>query len=37
MIQGHDFLPAVDILKNWLEDYQRDLGRSNPLAQSAAK
>lgn len=37
MIQGHDFIPAVDILKSWLEEYQRDLGRSNPSAQSAAK
>ena len=27
MILGHDFLPAVDILKGWLEEYQRDLGR----------
>ena len=25
MIQGHDFLSAVDILKGWLEDYQHDL------------
>ena len=36
MIQGHEFLTAVDILKNWLEEYRRDLGRSNPLAQPAA-
>lgn len=27
MTQGHDFLPAVDILKGWLEDYLRDRGR----------
>ena len=37
MIQGHEFLPAVDILKNWLEEYRRDLGRSNSSAQSAAQ
>jgi DNA primase len=36
MIQGHDFLPAVEILKNWLEEYQRDLGRSNAQAQTTA-
>lgn len=35
MIQGHDFLPAVDMLKGWLDDYQRDLGRRHPPAQSA--
>lgn len=27
MTQGHDFLPAVDILQGWLADYRRDLGR----------
>jgi len=27
MTQGHDILPAVDILNNWLECYQRDLGQ----------
>lgn len=26
MTQGHDFLPAVDILKTWLEDYRVNLG-----------
>ncbi len=26
MVLGHDFLPAVDILKNWLQEYQRDHG-----------
>jgi DNA primase len=36
MIQGHDFLPAVDILKLWLAEYQRDLGRSNAAAQPVA-
>jgi DNA primase len=35
--QGHDFIPAVNILKNWLEEYGRDLGRSSLSAQSAAK
>ena len=37
MIQGHDFLPAVDILKNWLVQYQRDLGRSTPSEQTASE
>ncbi len=37
MIQGHEFLSAVDILKNWLGEYRRDLGYSNPPPQSAAK
>jgi DNA primase len=32
MIQGHDFLPAVDILKHWLFEYQQDLGRRKPSA-----
>ncbi len=36
MIHGHDFIAAVEILKNWLEQYQRDLGRSSPPAQSPA-
>jgi hypothetical protein len=36
MLQGHDFLPAVDILKSWLEEYRRDLGRSNAPVDSNA-
>ncbi|WP_153559307.1 hypothetical protein [Roseimaritima sediminicola] len=32
LTQGHDFLPAVEILRGWLEDYQRELGRVNPSA-----
>jgi DNA primase len=36
LIQGHEFLSAVDILRNWLEQYRRDLGRTEPQAQSAA-
>jgi hypothetical protein len=34
MLQGHDFLPAVDILKSWLEEYRRDLGRGNAPVDS---
>ena len=34
MVQGHEFLPAVDILKNWLDQYLRDLGRPRPAVQS---
>lgn len=33
-ILGSDFLPAVDILKNWLKQYLRDLGRQNREGQS---
>jgi hypothetical protein len=33
IIQGHEFLTAVDIPNNWLEEYRRDLGRRNPLTQ----
>lgn len=32
IVLGHDFLPAVDILKNWLQEYRRDLGRQKPSA-----
>ncbi len=37
IIQGHDFVPAVEILKGWLEEYRRDLRRSKPAAQSVAQ
>lgn len=37
LIQGHDFKPAVCILEKWLVQYRRDLGRSTPTEQSAAK
>lgn len=33
MLQGHDFPSAVQILRNWLEQYRRDLGRSNARSQ----
>lgn len=36
MLQGHDFLPAVTILKGWLEQYRRDLGQSSPLVDSSS-
>ena len=36
IIQGHDFVPAVEILKGWLEKYRGDLRRSSPPAQSVA-
>ena len=36
MIQGHEFVVAVDILKNWLEEHLRDLGRPSPTVQSVA-
>ena len=35
VLLGHDFIPAVGILENWLIQYQRDLGdRSNHPSQS---
>jgi DNA primase len=33
---GYDFKTAVDILKEWLEDHQHDLGCSNIQKQIAA-
>ncbi len=36
IIQGCDFVVAVDILKNWLGQHQRDLGRSSSAAQTSA-
>ena len=36
MVQGQEFLPAVDILKNWLDQYLLDLVRPNPAVQSVA-
>jgi hypothetical protein len=32
MTQGHDFVPAVSILRNWLEQYGRDRGCAEPPA-----
>jgi DNA primase len=38
LLCGHDFLPAVTILKGWLEQYQRDLGQSElPVASSSSQ
>jgi hypothetical protein len=34
LLQGHDFLPAVDILANWLREYRRDQGRTKSEAES---
>jgi hypothetical protein len=34
VLQGHDFLPAVDILANWLREYRRDQGRTKSEAES---
>lgn len=36
MLQGHDFLSAVTILKGWLEQYRRDLGQSSPSVDSSS-
>ncbi|MEZ6092551.1 MAG: hypothetical protein R3C05_31990 [Pirellulaceae bacterium] len=33
---GHDFLPAVTILKGWLDQYRRDLGRVESIPSSSA-
>ena len=37
MRQGHDFIPAVEILESWLEQYQHDFRRSTASEPSAAK
>jgi len=34
MLEGHDFLPAVTILKGWLQQYRHDLGRPEPSVTS---
>jgi DNA primase len=36
LIQGYDFLPAVQILAGWLEQYRSDLPRSAPASRSEA-
>ena len=36
MTLGHEFVVAVGILENWLEEYLRDLGRPSPVVQSLA-
>ena len=30
MTQGYDFVPAVEILEQWLRQYQKDRGRMKP-------
>jgi hypothetical protein len=35
LLQGHDFLLAVDILANWLREYQRDQGRTKSGVESS--
>ncbi len=37
ILQGHDFVPAVEILKGWLEEYRRDLPHSSPSRQVVAQ
>lgn len=34
LIQGYDFLPAVQILSGWLQQYRSDLPPSAPLNRS---
>ena len=36
MTLGHEFVVAVGILENWLDQHLRDLGRPNPSVQSVA-
>jgi hypothetical protein len=36
IIASHEFLTAVEILKIWLEEYERDLKRKNPETQPVA-
>ena len=37
LLQGHDFLPAVDILAKWLREYRRDQGRPKSEVESSAR
>ena len=37
LIQGHDFVPAVEIHRIWLEEYQCDLGHQSAAGQSVAR
>lgn len=37
MIQGHDFLPAVGILENWLLQYRCDMKRRTPSEQTTSE
>jgi hypothetical protein len=37
LLQGRDFLPAVDILANWLREYRRDQGRTKSEVESSAR
>ena len=37
LLQGHDFLPAVVILVDWLRVYRRDQGRTKSEAESSAR
>jgi DNA primase len=34
LIQGYDFLPAVQILTGWLQQYRSDLQASEPFSHS---
>lgn len=37
MLSGHDFVPAVSILKNWLDEYRRDVGEGELASSSSSK
>jgi hypothetical protein len=37
LLQGHDFLPAIDILANRLHEYRRDEGRTKSEVESSAR
>jgi DNA primase len=37
LILGHDFLPAIGILENWLLQYRRDLGRRSASERTASE
>ena len=36
LTQGYDFLPAVQILEGWLQQYRHDLQQSEPSSRSAS-
>ncbi len=37
VLVGHDFVPAVKILKGWLDQYRRDLGESDLTRPGSSK
>lgn len=36
-MQGHDFVPAVQILEGWLQQYQRDLNHPSEMVETTGR